>query len=216
MLGEAQEQWLAQELSRSKASNTPWQIIGNQTLVSRLDAPDLSATPAALASALERLRPGVTQLLKLTRFPFPLNTDAWDGYPASRARLLQSIRAAGGNTIVITGDSHTAWANEINDDEGRVAVEFGATSITSPSDASFFQPFGIDFAASTIARNPHVKWNDPVLHGYIVLTLTPAQALAEFFTVSTILEAQYEVARAAAFTVAADAGPGVGAIVEAS
>ena len=216
LLGEAQEQWLAQELSRSKAANTPWQIIGNQTLVSRLDAPDLSATPAALATALERLRPGVTQLLKLTRFPFPLNTDAWDGYPASRARLLQSIRAAGGNTIVITGDSHTAWANEIDDEQGRVAVEFGATSITSPSDASFFQPFGIDFAASTIARNPHVKWNDPVLHGYVVLTLTPAQALAEFFTVSTIVEAQYEVARAAAFTVAADAGPGIGPIVEAT
>ncbi|MBY0567595.1 MAG: alkaline phosphatase D family protein [Hyphomonadaceae bacterium] len=216
LLGEAQEQWLAQELSRSKAASTPWQIIGNQVLVARVDAPDLSATPPQLAAALERLRPGVTQLLKLTRFPFPLNTDAWDGYPASRARLLQSIRAAGGNTIVITGDTHAAWANEIEDEQGRVAVEFGATSITSPSDASFFQPFGIDFAANTLARNPHVKWNDPILHGFLVLTLTPAQALAEFFTVSTITEAQYEVAREAAFTVAADAGAGVGAITEAT
>jgi len=212
LLGMAQEQWLSEELTRSKAANTPWQVIGNQVLMARLDAPDLSATPAALASALERLRPGVTQLLKLTRFPFPLSTDSWDGYPASRTRVLQSIRAAGGNTIVLTGDTHTAWANELEDGEGRVAVEFGATSITSPSDADYFAAAGMDFSAAVSARNPHIKWNDPLRRGFLVLSLTQAQATAEFFTVSTILAAQYEVERAAAFTVAADSGAGVGAI----
>lgn len=215
LIGEAQEQWLAQELSRSMAANTPWQVIGNQVLMARVDAPDLSATPPQLAAALEPLRPGVTQLLKLTRFPFPLSTDSWDGYPASRARVLEAIRAAGGNTIVITGDTHTAWANEIEDGEGRVAVEFGATSITSPSEAAYFGPAGIDFGAGVRARNPHVKWNDPAHRGFLVLTLTPQQALAEFFTVSTVAAVQYEVERAAAFTVAADAGPGVGAITQA-
>ncbi|PZO50243.1 MAG: alkaline phosphatase [Alphaproteobacteria bacterium] len=214
LLGPAQEDWLAREMQRSKNEGTPWQVIGNQILMAPLTTPDLSATPAPLAAALERLRPGVTQLLKLTRFPFPLNTDAWDGYPAARTRMLAAIRAAANNAIVLTGDTHTAWANEIEDGQGRVAVEFGTTSITSPSDAYYFAAAGMDFAAGVRARNPHIKWNDALSHGFMVLTLTPAQATAEFFSVSNILAKQYEIARVAAFTVAADAGSGVGAIAE--
>jgi len=125
------------------------------------------------------------------------------------------MRAAGGNTLVITGDSHTAWANELNDETGRVAVEFAGTSITSPSDADYFARAGVDFAAGVRARNPHVKWTDPLHRGYILLSLTREQATAEYFTVSTILSKSYEEQRAAAFTVAADAGGGVGAITRA-
>lgn len=211
LMGQAQEQWLADELTRSKQGSV-WQLLGNQILMAKVDAPDLSATPAPLAAALERLSPGITQLLKLTRFPFPLNTDAWDGYPQARMRVLQSIRAAGGNTIVLTGDTHTAWANEIDDGSGRVAVELGTTSITSPSDGDYFTPAGIDFAAGVRERNPEVKWNDPLHRGYLVLTLTPAQATAEFFSVSTILSKTFEEERAAAFTIAPDDAPGIGAL----
>lgn len=214
LMGEAQEQWLASELRRSKAAGARWQVIGNQVLMASVDAPDLSATPAPLAAALERLRPGITQLLKLTRFPLPLNTDAWDGYRAARARVLASIRAAEGNAIVLTGDTHTAWANEIDDGQGRLAVEFGATSITSPADADYFSPFGIDFGAGVLARNPHVKMSD-AHRGFMVLTLTPEQARAEFIAVSTILSAQYETRTNATFTVAPADGPGVGALTPA-
>ena len=216
LMGPAQEQWLAGELTRSKQARTPWQVLGNQVLMAPVQAPNLSATPPELAAALERLSPGVTRLLKLTAFPFPLNTDSWDGYPQSRARVLQSIRAAGGNTLVITGDSHTAWANEISDDEGRLAVEFAATSITSPSYGDFFQAGGIDFDAGVRERNPQVKWLDAMHRGFLVLSLTHQQASAEYFAVSTILAKQYQVQRVAAFTVATDEGPGVGPITAAS
>jgi alkaline phosphatase D len=212
MLGEAQETWLREQLAGSRREGVAWQVIGNQVLAAPVTAPDLSRTPAELAAALERLRPGVTQLLKLTRFPFPVSTDTWDGYPRARARLYDAIRAAGGNTLVITGDSHTAWANELNDEEGRVAVELGATSVTSPSDADFFTPFGVDFTGSLRARNPHVKYVDPNHRGFLLVTLTREQARAEFFTVSSIVSKDYEVERAAAFTIAADDGPGVGEI----
>jgi alkaline phosphatase D len=212
MLGEAQERWLREELANSAAANTPWQVIGNQVIMAPVAAPDLSATPPQLAAALERLRPGVMQLLQLTRFPFPLSTDFWDGYPLARARVLEAIRAAGGNALVITGDSHKAWANELNDTSGRVAVEFGATSISSPSEGDYFTPFGVDFGAGVRARNPHVKYIDPDRRGFLLLTLTRTQATAEFFSVSTILSKQYEVERTAAFTVVAQAGPGPGAI----
>lgn len=216
LLGAAQEQWLSQELSRSRRAGAVWQVIGNQVLMAPVDAPDLSATPPQLAAALERLRPGVTQLLKLTRFPFPLNTDAWDGYPQARARVLAAMRAAGGNALVLTGDTHTAWANEISDEQGRVAVELGATSVTSPSDADYFAAAGIDFSAGVRARNPHVKWTDALHRGYLLLSLTPEQATAEFFGVSSIQSKDYEEQRLAAFTVAADEGPGVAAIAAAT
>jgi alkaline phosphatase D len=162
------------------------------------------------------LSPGVTQLLKLTRFPFPLNVDAWDGYPAVRARLLQSIRAASGNALILTGDTHIAWANEVADAQGRVAVEFGTTSVTSPSEAAYFSPFGVDFAAGVRARNPHIKYTDPEHHGFLLLTLSKEQALAEFFAVSTILSKTFETTRVAAFSVAPEAGPAVGAITAAT
>jgi alkaline phosphatase D len=212
MLGEAQESWLRSELAESKRANVAWQVIGNQVIMAPVAAPDLSATPPQLAAALEPLRPGVTQLLKLTRFPFPLSTDFWDGYPQARARVLEAMRAAGGNALVVTGDSHTAWANELNDAQGRVAVELGATSVTSPGETEYFEPFGVDFSAGIRARNPHVKHADGAHRGFLLLTLTPARATAEYFSVSNILSKEYEVERTAAFTIAADAGPGVGAL----
>lgn len=215
LLGPTQEQWLATELARSKQSGAVWQVLGNQILMAKVDAPDLSAAPPPLAAALERLSPGITQLLKLTRFPFPLNTDAWDGYPQARVRVLASMRAAAGNAIVLTGDTHTAWANEIPDQQGRIAVEFGTTSITSPSDADYFTAAGINFGAGVVARNDQVKWSDGVQRGFLVLTLTREQARAEFLTVSTILTKQFEIATAATFTVAPDDAPGIGALTQA-
>ena len=210
LLGEAQEQWFGRELNQSKQDGAVWQVIGNQVLMAPVAAPDLSATPPALAQALERLRPGVTQLLDLTRAPIPLNTDSWDGYPAVRARVLAQMRAAGGNTIVVTGDTHTAWASELNDGQGRVAIELGANSVTSPSDVEYFAAAGIDFSAGVRARNPHVKWTDAPGRGFVLLTLKKDEAIAEFFTVSTILAKQYETARIAAFAIAPDDAPGIG------
>lgn len=216
LMGAAQEQWFADQLHASVRSGATWQVLGNQILMAPVNAPDLSATPPALAAALERLLPGVTQQLKLTRFPFPLNTDSWDGYPGARSRVLASMRAAQGNAIVLTGDTHTAWANEVNDATGRVAVEFGATSVTSPSTASYFMPFGLDFDGGVRVRNPHVKLADGTHHGFLLLTLTRERATAEFFAVSNILSKDYETTRIAAFTVAPEPGPGIGAITPAA
>lgn len=212
LLGDAQEQWLGAELRTSKNSGAIWQVVGNQIMFAPIAAPNLSATPPALAAAMERLLPGITQLLDMTREPIPMNTDSWDGYPATRTRVMAQMRAAGGNAIVLTGDTHTAWANEVNDEQGRVAIELGATSITSPGDAEYFQTAGVDFEGALRARNPHVKFTDGLHRGYLLLTLAREEATAEFFTVSTITAKEYDTQRAAAFTIAPDDGPGVGAL----
>jgi alkaline phosphatase D len=183
--------------------------------MSPVAAPDLSQTPPQLVVALEHVRPGAAQLLKLTRFPFPLNTDAWDGYPTARARVLASFRRNEGNAIVLAGDSHAAWANELDDAQGRVAVEFGATSITSPGFGDYFVRGGMDFGALVRARNPQIKWTNQRSHGFILLTLTHQQAKAEFFKVSTIESKQYQTTLDASFTVAPSSGAGIGAITPA-
>lgn len=212
LLGEAQERWLADELSRSRRRGAAWQVLGNQVLLAPLNAPDVSAAPPALLAALERLLPGVSRLIRLTRFPFPINLDSWDGYPASRDRVLAMLRQAGASALVLTGDTHTAWANEVSDAQGRVAVELGATSITSPSESDYFAPVGMDFGAAVRARNPHVKFHDGIGRGYLRLTLTPERALAEYMTVSAIQSRQYEIARTAAWAIARDEAGGIGEI----
>ena len=215
LLGAAQEHWLANELQRSKLAKVPWQVLGNQVIMAPVMAPDLSQTPPQVASALEHVRPGATQLLKLTRFPFPLDTDAWDGYPLARARVLASLRAHSANALVVSGDSHAAWANELDDGRGRVAVELGATSITSPSAAAYFQRSGVDYAGGIRARNPDVKWTDQMSHGFILLTLTHDAARADFVTVTTIQSKQYDTRVVASFVVAATPGAGVGPLTPA-
>jgi len=202
LMGEAQEQWLARELAASKNGGVAWQVLGNQVLMSQIIAPDLSRTPAALATALEALQPGVSRLLGFTRWPIPATTDGWDGYAANRARVLRMIRDAHANALVLTGDSHAAWANDVMDSDGRAAVELAGTSVTSASDATYFAQAGIDFADGLRMRNPHIKWTDQLNRGFLVVTLNREEALAEYFVVSTVSSREYETARAAAFTIA--------------
>ena len=60
--------------------------------------------------------------------------DAWSGYPVARERFFQIAKEAGASDLmVISGDSHSYWANALFDDQGQsMGVEFGTTGITSP------------------------------------------------------------------------------------
>jgi len=76
------------------------------------------------------------------------------------------------------------WANELNDAQGRVAVGIAGASITSPSDAYFASARASISPPSSAPANPHIKWTGSDNRGFILLTLTKAQALAEFIPVS--------------------------------
>ena len=46
-----------------------------------------------------------------------INMDKWDGYSASRDRILNRVQENGiSNLVVLTGDQHNNWANEIKAD----------------------------------------------------------------------------------------------------
>ncbi|MGE0830666.1 MAG: alkaline phosphatase D family protein, partial [Hyphomonadaceae bacterium] len=106
--------------------------------------------------------------------------------------------------LVITGDSHAAWASELMDGNERVGVEFGGTSITSPGAGNLFPQLRLDFGGAIAARNPHIKWNDQIHRGFLLLTLTRQRALAEFKTVSTVASKDFRVTTAATFQVMPD------------
>jgi len=119
--------------------------------------------------------------------PFPFNLDAWDGYPAERERLYGIIRDSGARMVVLSGDSHTAWANQLHDAAGQpVAVEIGVTSVTSPT--KFLDAWLPDLKlAQTLAeQNAEVIAADDDHNGFVRLTLTENEMTADWMAVSTI------------------------------
>jgi alkaline phosphatase D len=214
LLGQAQEDWLKAQVASSRASGTVWQVLGNQTLMGRITAPDFSGLPATTVEALEKLQPGIGRFFALTKFKVPMSLDSWDGYPAQRTRVLDILAAADANPVVITGDSHCAWANELMSDDRklRVAVEFAGTSVTSPGNGDYVGDTGIDIDKAFTDANPDLKWTDQKHRGYLVLTLKKTEAVAEFFTVSSVLSKDYQTMLAARLKVKPERGPGVGPI----
>lgn len=217
MLGAAQEQWLARQFTQSHQQGVAWQVLGNQSLLARALAPDLSSAPEAVQSALDAINPGASRLLFFTRFGLPISTESWDAYPMERARLLAILRQVAGNALVLSGDTRAAWANEVAAADGsRIAAEFGAPSVTAPGFGDAFASSGLDLDSLLVSGNPEVKWTDQMARGYLLLTLTKALATAEFFGVSTTASREFETRRIAGFTVRADDAPGVGALTPAA
>lgn len=88
-----------------------------------------------------------------------LAMDKWDGYPAARARLLHGLRDRGvANTVVLSGDVHSAWAATVSAaPEGPpLATEFTASSISSEGDGSE-QRSGTE---AMLARNPNIAFHN--------------------------------------------------------
>jgi len=209
MLGATQARWLEEQLADSVRAGRPWQVIGNQLVMARVEGPDIEMAVGAgrAAAALARLPATLQARVRAAQASYragvPMNLDAWDGYPHARERLYASFVRAGSRPIVLSGDSHAFWANSLSDAAGRlVGQEFGTSSITSPSWGDALP--GIDLGAAIAARNPEVLFSDQLRKGFTVLTLTPTQARADFHAVSTILAKPYDSAAFRSFRIVAN------------
>jgi len=184
MLGGAQEAWLAKGLSSSKAR---WNILAQQTLMAQS-----SGVPV--------------QSPEDGRFW----TDGWDGYPAARRRLLDTVAKSGArNPLVLSGDVHTFYAAELRRDFNRpvskanpvIAAEFCGTSITSSSRAQARTQENVD-------RNPHILYGRSDRRGYMLLELTPQAVQARFMALDEVREPGTKQSMLAAFAVE-DGSPAV-------
>jgi alkaline phosphatase D len=142
MLGAAQERWLEQALGRSGAR---WNVLAQQTRMAQFD---------------QQLGPGRSAW-----------TDGWDGYPAARRRLIESLVAQRvANPVVIGGDVHMFTVSDLKadfDDPASpvVASELVGTSITSQGPAQR----RVD---ERLPENPHVRFADSRYRGYVRVDVT--------------------------------------------
>jgi alkaline phosphatase D len=135
------------------------------------------------------------------------NMDAWDGYRASRARIQQGWVDRGvRNPVVLTGDVHASWANDLKADyaspaSATIGTELVCTSITSGGDGT---------ATTTIpnaATNPHLRFYSN-RRGYVRGRITAAQITADFRSVAMVTEHGAAATTAGSFAIL-DGQPGL-------
>ena len=207
MMSPAQEDWIGKQLSASVKAGHAWQVLGNQVVMAKIAAPDFAqkigdeAWAATMAKLPDEYRGRVMRLSQLGKTGLPYNLDSWDGYPADRLRLYRAFKAANARPIVLSGDSHAFWANELHDEEGAglLGAEFGVTGISSPGAGDVikdaFLPEGF------VETNDEVRFTDQAAKGFLLLTLTRDAAKGEMMAVSTIMEQAFTTRVVKAYSV---------------
>jgi len=183
LIGPEQEADLEAAWRASVAAGQPWRLIGNPMPIARTRVPDV----AALGLVPDLSNPAAAVLAWKGRWNLPFYPDTWDGYAWARERFYAVAREAGATDLVfLTGDSHSFWANQLADAQGRaVGVELGTAGVTSPGD---FIESGFDRA--TAARldgafadhNPEVLWTDSLHQGYVRVELGQSEGRAVFLS----------------------------------
>jgi phosphodiesterase/alkaline phosphatase D-like protein len=204
LLGRPQAERLKGTMRASVEGGTRWRILANQIIMANVTAPNLSPladTPAI--AEIEKVLPQIRDFIALTTLDIPLNLDAWDGYPAARDRFYASMADVGAtDLIVLTGDTHEWWANQLSDGAGRpMGVELGTAAVTSPGSSSYFGAEAGNYSRMLNDRNEMVRYNEPFGRGYIDLALNRDEAKAEFVSVSAITSTDYTVESKAAFDI---------------
>ncbi|MDQ3715732.1 MAG: alkaline phosphatase D family protein [Actinomycetota bacterium] len=159
MLGDAQERWLLDGLA---ASDARWNVLANNVMMGRLDHDGPSGDI--------------------------LWHDAWDGFPAARTRITDHFVNAGvRNPVVITGDWHSTFVNDIKRDFDRpdspvVATEFVGTSISTNGDDVVYGPY----YGPMIKYNPHIQFFDGDRRGYVSCTVEESTWRTDLRMVRTV------------------------------
>ncbi len=154
MLGIDQEKWLAGNLATSPAR---WNLLAQNVIMAELGANDGG---------------------KVTAW-----TDAWDGYPAARSRLLQSLTPAR-NPVVLSGDIHSFWSNTLTGPGGKaVASEFVTSSITSDGPPQ-------DHLDRLRASHGHLHFAESRKRGYTIVAIDGGTLTTHFRMLGDVTDAR--------------------------
>ncbi|MCL2912724.1 alkaline phosphatase D family protein [Shewanella corallii] len=222
MLGQLQMIWLQGQLL---SANGKWQVLGQQVLMGKMFLPaaiatqqltvaqyaelgalaqlaaraqagDPTLTPEELAylqANQHKLTPEVLALLQLPSIPY--NLDAWDGYAYEREVILGTAKSRNQNLVVLAGDTHNAWANDLRDINGDVVgVEFATASVSSPGLELYLgltpeQVVPTEAAITGLVSD--LKYTNLADRGYMTVTFTPEKVSSEWRYVSSIKSAEY-------------------------
>jgi alkaline phosphatase D len=158
LLGPRQRRWLFKGLERSSAT---WNVLAQQVMMARVDR----APGEAIAHSM----------------------DQWPGYEMERRAVLKHFHEKRiANPVVLTGDIHTHWANELIADFDQldsrvVATEFVGSSMTTGGNGNK-NPKNLH---DLHAENPFVKYYSAE-RGYVACQVTPREWRADFRCVDFI------------------------------
>lgn len=126
----------------------------------------------------------VANQVVLAPFAAQNNLDAWDGYPAQRARVLEAIAAGPSPVVVVTGDTHASLVLDLpgpgydgTTQAGALGVEWGTSAVSSPTLASDPREAERVLLAST----PHLRFTEQEHRGFLLLDVTHARARGELW-----------------------------------
>ncbi|QDL07805.1 alkaline phosphatase [Brasilonema octagenarum UFV-E1] len=171
--GKRQEEWLYKGLDRSTAR---WNVLAQQVIVAQRDF-----TPGEGAT---------------------FSMDKWDGYLASRDRLMSFLeQRKPSNPVVLTGDVHSNWAMDLKADFNKpesatVGSEFVCTSITSGGDGADSSPT----VEAYLPDNPHIKFYNGQ-RGYVRCVITPETWQTDFLVLSNVTTQSGTISKRASFVV---------------
>ncbi|MBD2252649.1 alkaline phosphatase D family protein [Nostoc parmelioides] len=182
--GKAQEDWLFDGLDKSSAR---WNVLAQQVPIAQRD-----------------FTPGEGQSFSM---------DKWDGYVASRDRLMTFIaQRQPSNPISLAGDVHSHWAMDLkanfnNPESATLGSEFVCTSISSGGDGADINPT----VQAYLPDNPHIKFYNGQ-RGYVRCTVTPTTWRSDYLVMSNVLTPSGTISNRASFVV--DNGlPGIRQVV---
>ncbi|MGW6565382.1 alkaline phosphatase D family protein [Streptomyces sp. NPDC054975] len=146
ILGAGQKNWLKKNIDGAPDT---WHVWANSIMLSQL-----------------RGRPGGSYMF----------TDQWDGFRAERKEILGHVHSTGmEDLVVITGDWHSAFVDDIRPDFDDVSspvigTEFTAHSVTS---GAYSASWNATNGPVMGAANPHLKYFEGNRYGYDVYEVTP-------------------------------------------
>jgi len=188
ILGAEQERWLETGLRSSTRQGTRWQVLAQQIIMGEVRVPPgVSRWIPADAAEFVRKRAQVAEISAKLQLPY--NLDSWDGYPAARARLLRAAQRNSANLVVLAGDSHNAWGNNLSIDGNAAGIEFATHSVTSPGFESLLSGIApSDLAAALRKANSGLAFSDTSQRGYTSLQFTPETITGSFHFLQTVRE----------------------------
>lgn len=159
MLGNQQRDWLFDKLKQTDAQ---WNVLAQQVMMGMFMSNGDPTNPA-------------------------YSMDQWPGYAAERVKLMQTVKDLKvSNAIVLTGDIHSNWANELRIDDTHpesplVATEFVGTSISSGGNGAQ-NPANLD---KIYSANPGVRFHNGE-RGYVRCQVTPKSWQSDYVVVDQV------------------------------
>jgi alkaline phosphatase D len=184
MLGSDQESWLAHELKRNAPASI-WQMVGMGTIIGRTLMPE-QIPDWVRSEAGERVVNKFKKDVRASKLGLPMWMDRWDGYPAARSRLLRAAQQADADLVMLSGDSHNAWAYSLAEDGQPAGIEFAGQSVTSNGIEAELGADPKAVAGAFVAANPEMVWADTSQRGYMMINMTPQRVTGEWLFMRTV------------------------------